>query len=70
MLTVDTAKRVPLVFFRTEAGSEPVREWLLELSKMDRRIVGVGLKELEFGWPSGCRFVVPSAAACSSFEFR
>ncbi len=49
MLAMDTAKRVPLVFFRTEAGSEPAREWLLELPKMDRRIVGVGLKELEFG---------------------
>ena len=50
---MDSAKRVPLVFFRTEAGGEPVREWLLELPKLDRRIVGVGLKELEFGWPIG-----------------
>jgi len=49
----DTAKRVPLVFFRTEASGEPVREWLLELPKPDRRIVGLGLKELEFGWPIG-----------------
>jgi phage-related protein len=49
----DAEKRVPLVFFRTETGSEPVREWLLELSKADRRIVGAGLKDLEFGWPVG-----------------
>ena len=53
MSLMDAAKRVPLVFFRTEAGGEPVREWLLELPKLDRRIVGVGLKELEFGWPIG-----------------
>ena len=46
-------KRVPLVFFRTDAGSEPVREWLLELPRPDRRIVGAGLKNLEFGWPIG-----------------
>lgn len=46
-------KRVPLVFFRTESGTEPVRDWLLELPKRDRRIVGEGLKELEFGWPIG-----------------
>ena len=42
---------MPLVFFRTVSGSEPVREWILELPKADRRIVGVGLKQLEFGWP-------------------
>ncbi|MBW2294916.1 MAG: type II toxin-antitoxin system RelE/ParE family toxin [Deltaproteobacteria bacterium] len=49
----DAEKRIPLVFFRTDTGSEPVREWLLGLPKPDRRIVGVGLKELEFGWPIG-----------------
>ena len=46
-------KRVPLVFFRTDAGSEPVREWLLELPRPDRHIVGAGLKDLECGWPIG-----------------
>ncbi len=46
-------KRVPLVFFRTDTGSEPVSEWLLELPKADRRIIGAGLKDLEFGWPIG-----------------
>lgn len=50
---MDAEKRIPLVFFRTDAGSEPVREWLLELPKADRRVVGSGLKELEFGWPIG-----------------
>ena len=49
----DAEKRVPLVFFRTDTGSEPVREWLLKLPKADRRIVGAGLKDLEFGWPIG-----------------
>jgi len=49
----DAEKRVPLVFFRTGTGSEPVREWLLTLPRADRRIVGIGLKELEFGWPIG-----------------
>lgn len=49
----DAEKRVPLIFFRTEAGSEPVLEWLRELPRADRRIVGAGLKDLEFGWPIG-----------------
>ena len=48
-----TGKRVPLVFFRTDTGSEPVREWLRDLPKADRRVVGAGLKDLEFGWPIG-----------------
>jgi phage-related protein len=29
------------------------RDWLLELPKADRRVVGIGLKELEHGWPIG-----------------
>lgn len=49
----DEEKRVPLFFFRTEGGAEPVREWLLELPAIDRRKVGIGLKELEYGWPIG-----------------
>jgi phage-related protein len=49
----DPEKRIPLVFFRTEAGAEPVRDWLRTLPKPDRRIVGGGLKQLEYGWPIG-----------------
>jgi len=49
----DSEKRVPLVFFRTDAGSEPVLDWLRELPRLDRRVVGAGLKDLEFGWPIG-----------------
>jgi phage-related protein len=49
----DSEKRVPLVFFRTEAGAEPVRDWLRALPKLDRKIVGEGLKQLEYGWPIG-----------------
>lgn len=49
----DAEKRIPLVFFRTDAGAEPVRDWLRTLPKPDRRIVGEGLKQLEYGWPIG-----------------
>ncbi len=38
-------KRVPLVFFRSDKGSEPVLDWLRELPRADRRVVGAGLKE-------------------------
>jgi phage-related protein len=47
-------KRVPAIFFRTEAGGEPVRDWLksLPLSE-DRKRIGEDIKTVEFGWPVG-----------------
>jgi len=46
-------KRAPAVFFVTEAGTEPVREWFQSLDKPDRARIGEDLKRLEFGWPLG-----------------
>jgi phage-related protein len=46
-------KRVPAIFYRTEAGGEPVRDWLKELSSEDRKRVGEDIKTVEFGWPIG-----------------
>lgn len=46
-----------LIFFRTEAGREPAREWLKELSAEERRIIGEDLKTLQFRWPLGMPLV-------------
>ncbi|HEY2545325.1 MAG TPA: type II toxin-antitoxin system RelE/ParE family toxin [Candidatus Acidoferrum sp.] len=46
-------KRVPAIFYRTEAGGEPLREWLKGLSPEDRRHIGEDIKTVEFGWPVG-----------------
>jgi phage-related protein len=46
-------KRLPVVFYRTEAGGEPVREWLRALPASDRKRIGEDLKTVEFGWPLG-----------------
>ncbi len=47
-------KRVPAIFFRTEAGGEPVRDWLKGLSSgADRKRIGEDIKTVEFGWPVG-----------------
>jgi len=47
-------KRVPAIFFRTEAGREPVREWLRSLPyPEDRKRIGQDIKTVEFGWPVG-----------------
>lgn len=47
-------KRVPAIFFKTEAGGEPVRDWLRGLpSAEDRKRIGADVKTVEFGWPVG-----------------
>jgi phage-related protein len=54
-------KRVQAVFYRTEAGGEPVRAWLKSLpSREDRKRIGEDIWTVEFGWPVGmpvCRSV-------------
>ena len=42
-----------VVFFRTEAGNEPVREWLLGLAREDRKTLGEDIKTAQYGWPLG-----------------
>lgn len=46
-------KRIRAVFFRSENGSEPVRDWLKALDKDDRFRIGTDIKTVEFGWPVG-----------------
>ena len=33
-----------VVFFKTEAGNEPVREWLKTMDKDDRKLIGEDIK--------------------------
>lgn len=44
-------------FFRSEGGTEPVRDWIKGLSAVDRRTVGEDLKTVQFGWPLGMPLV-------------
>jgi hypothetical protein len=39
------ALAVPVRFYRTDAGTEPVLEWLRSLEKADRRAIGLGSTE-------------------------
>jgi phage-related protein len=36
-----------------DSGREPVREWLKDLSKEERKTIGEDVKTLQFGWPVG-----------------
>ena len=49
----DRLTEIPIVFYRTAAGAEPVREWLRSLSTEDRRAIGTDLATLQVGWPIG-----------------
>ena len=44
---------IPVVFFRLDSGREPVREWLRDLSRDNRKTLGEDIKTLQFGWPVG-----------------
>jgi phage-related protein len=44
---------IPLVFWRSAGGREPVREWLNELPREDKRTVGRHIAKVQFGWPVG-----------------
>ena len=40
-------------FYRSDTGKEPVKDWLLSLSKDDRKDIGDNIRTAEFGWPIG-----------------
>ncbi len=50
-------KRLPAVFYRTDRGREPVREWLKGLDPEDRKAIGEDIKDVEFSWPIGMPLV-------------
>ncbi len=49
----DRLTEISVVFYRTAAGAEPVREWLRRLSTEDRKTIGTDLATLQVGWPIG-----------------
>ncbi len=57
-------RRTPIVFYRTPAGSEVVRDWLRGLDQADRNIVGQDLMRVQFVGRSACRSAVPWAMDC------
>ena len=52
-------QKIELVFYRTDSGNEPVREWLLNLNEQNRREVGLDLMRVQFAWPVGMPLVRP-----------
>jgi phage-related protein len=50
-------KRLPAHLYRSDRGREPVREWLKELEREDRKVIAEDIKDVEFSWPIGMPLV-------------
>jgi phage-related protein len=46
-------KRLPAAFYELPSGRQPVREWIKNLERADRKIIGQDIKDVEFSWPIG-----------------
>ena len=46
-------RKLDAVFFSTDTGNEPVREWLLSLAKGERKIIGGDVLKVQYCWPVG-----------------
>ena len=49
----DERLALPVFFYRTKAGVEPVRTWLKALPDNDRRKIGSDLHRVQMDWPVG-----------------
>jgi phage-related protein len=46
-------RKIPLIFFCSPSGSEPVRDWLRELVEEERQAIGRDLLRAQWRWPVG-----------------
>jgi phage-related protein len=44
-------KKITGRFYASGSGRRPVRDWLMSLSRDDRRTIGIDIQRIEFGWP-------------------
>ena len=49
----DQPQKVSVVFYRTPAGNEVVRNWLRSLDEGDRSAIGQDLMRVQYRWPVG-----------------
>ncbi len=48
-----TERPLRVVFFKTDAGNEPVREWLKALPREDCKTIGADILTVQHAWPVG-----------------
>ncbi len=42
-----------VAFFQTLNSKEPVRDWLISLSEIQKKAIGTEIKVVQYGWPLG-----------------
>lgn len=57
MADIKRPRRLPIVFYRSTAGTEPVREWLKALPVDERKQIGADILAVQYGWPLGLPLV-------------
>ncbi|XID74310.1 type II toxin-antitoxin system RelE/ParE family toxin [Alkanindiges sp. WGS2144] len=46
-----------VLFFKTDSGVEPVRQWLKDFSPTDKKSIGEDIRTVQIGWPLGMPLV-------------
>jgi phage-related protein len=49
----EAPRKLPVLFYRTRGGAEPVRDWLRSLDDSDQNTIGLDLMRVQFRWPVG-----------------
>ena len=62
MVSDNEPARIPLVFYRSSGGNEPVRDWLKALDRDDRLAIGLDLLRVQYRWPVGMPLCRPMGA--------
>lgn len=57
-------------FFVTATDKRPVRQWLMDLSREDRKTIGEDIATLEFSWPVGKPKCSPITSVTGLYEVR
>jgi phage-related protein len=52
-MPIERPHKIPVVFYRTQAGTEVVRDWLRGLDEADRNAIGQDLMRVQYRWPVG-----------------
>jgi phage-related protein len=52
-MTGERLTEIPVIFYRSSGGVEPVIDWLRGLPAEDRQVIGTDLSTVQFGWPVG-----------------
>jgi phage-related protein len=55
----DNKPVLDVVFYKTNSGNQPVKEWLKGQPKNARKIIGEDIKTVQYRWPLGMPTVRP-----------